>query len=57
MDYLLETKMEAQGKRVTRLFHQALVDELLSDRDITDDEQFIVEVLRGESAGGSWLGA
>jgi WD40 repeat protein len=57
VDYLLETKLEAEGKRVTRLFHQALVDELLFDRNITDDEQFIVEVLRGESAGGSWLGA
>jgi WD40 repeat protein len=57
VDYLLETKMEAEGKRVTRLFHQALVDELLSNRDITEDEQFIVEVLRRESAGGNWLGA
>ena len=48
-DYLLETSPEAGGK-VTRLFHQALIDELLAQRDRPDDEARLVQLLRDEGA-------
>lgn len=44
-DYLLETTVES-GRRITRLFHQALIDELLARRrDRQGDEQSLLEIL------------
>jgi len=57
VDYLLETAVEAEGVEVTRLFHQALVDELLASRNVRRDEHRLLDVLRCESTEGSWLGA
>ena len=57
VDYLLETVVEAEGVEVTRLFHQALVDELLASRKVRRDESLLLDLLRSESAGGHWLGA
>jgi WD40 repeat protein len=49
-DFLLETAMVAGGP-VTRLFHQALVDELLASRDCRHDEARILRcLLPGESS-------
>jgi WD40 repeat protein len=49
-DYLLETAIVAGGP-VTRLFHQALVDELLASRDRRHDEaRILLCLLPGESS-------
>ena len=53
-DYLLETSFEA-GEKVTRLFHQALVDELVARRDRPGDEARLVQLLREEGAERGWL--
>ncbi len=50
-DYLLETSTEPDGL-VTRLFHQALADELVAGRDRRGDEVRLVALLR---AGRGWL--
>nr|WP_165975379.1 trypsin-like peptidase domain-containing protein [Actinomadura rubrisoli] len=57
VDYLLETAVETEGTQVTRLFHQALVDELLAGRNVRRDESRLLELLRSESADGGWLAA
>jgi hypothetical protein len=56
-DYLLETGLDENGEPVTRLFHQALVDELLARRTPANDERRLVGALRHESPTGSWLDA
>jgi WD40 repeat protein len=53
-DYLLETSTEA-GDLVTRLFHQALTDELLRRRERRDDEARLVELLQAEGGDRRWL--
>ena len=57
-DYLLQTQ-PAAGGAVTRLFHQALIDELLTPRpDPRSDEQRLFDVLREQvSAAGGWAQA
>ena len=53
-DYLLETSTEPGGL-VTRLFHQALADELVAGRDRRDDEARLVRLLRAEGGDRGWL--
>ncbi|MEV4388045.1 WD40 repeat domain-containing protein, partial [Micromonospora sp. NPDC049580] len=50
--YLIRN-VSASGIRVTRLFHQALVDELLAGRDRREDERRIIATLR-RSVAGRW---
>ena len=50
-DYLLETSTEPDGL-VTRLFHQALADELVTNRDRRDDEVRLVALLQTDRG---WL--
>jgi WD40 repeat protein len=53
-DYLLQTVAGHTGP-VTRLFHQALVDELLARRDQRSDEHRLLDVLLNAVAGaGGW---
>lgn len=53
-DFLLETRLEPSG-RITRLFHQALVDQLLAGRDrATDDLRIFEAVLTHASTSGGW---
>jgi WD40 repeat protein len=54
-DYLLETNHSETGGRRTRLFHQALSDELLALRNGPSDERRLLAVLRDESTTRSWL--
>jgi len=54
-DYLLETTLDETGDPVTRLFHQALADELLDRRSCPADERRLLTSLRAESRSGSWL--
>ncbi len=53
-DYLLETSTEAGGP-VTRLFHQALADELIARRDRRGDETQILQLLQVEGGDRGWL--
>lgn len=55
-DYLLQNVPESRG-RLTRLFHQALGDELLSDRATTEDEGALLEMLRDGVNGTGWAAA
>jgi WD40 repeat protein len=55
-DYLVETVHE-NGGRVTRLFHQALTDELLVDRPRSSDEHALFEALVPEPISGGWAAA
>jgi hypothetical protein len=53
-DYLLETSIGAGGL-VTRLFHQALADELLRRRDRRGDEAQLLQLLQAEGGERGWL--
>jgi WD40 repeat protein len=53
-DYLLEGSTEA-GEQVTRLFHQALADELIVRRNRHDDEARLVQLLLTEGGDRRWL--
>ena len=54
-DYLLQTTPTELGTRpLTRLFHQALADELLADRHRTGDESSLLDLLLDEAARTSW---
>jgi WD40 repeat protein len=53
-DYLLETSPEPGGL-VTRLFHQALADELVAGRDRRGDESRLVQLLQAEGGRRGWL--
>ena len=55
-DYLLQTTTTERGVRpVTRLFHQALADELLTQRDRRlSDESAIVDMLLGQAEHTGW---
>jgi hypothetical protein len=55
-DYLLETSTDAGGL-VTRLFHQALADELIVRRDRRNDEARLLQLLQAEGAERGWLGS
>ncbi len=55
-DYLLESGTDPGGV-VTRLFHQALADELTAGRDRRSDEIRLVQLLRAENGDGGWLAA
>lgn len=55
-DYLLQTVPDASGP-VTRLFHQALSDELLSGRHCPADERALLASLQDEAQGSGWPGA
>jgi WD40 repeat protein len=54
-DYLVQTITDGE-EPVTRLFHQALVDELLTQRHQPSDERALLAALR-PSPGTSWAGA
>jgi len=54
VDYLLQTARTADRRPVTRLFHQALTDELLYPRDQPDDERLLVDFLLDEAARTGW---
>jgi hypothetical protein len=54
VDYLLQTTRAADRRPVTRLFHQALTDELLYRRDRPGDESLLVNVLLGEATRTGW---
>ena len=55
-DYLLQTTSAERGARpVTRLFHQALTDELLAARDqLLSDESVLLDVLLGQAEDAGW---
>ena len=55
-DYLLQTTSADRGARpVTRLFHQALTDELLAKRDqLLSDESVLVDMLLGQAERDGW---
>ena len=53
-DYLLQTSPEP-GESVSRLFHQALADELMTGRDQHSDEARLVQLLRNEGGDRGWL--
>jgi hypothetical protein len=55
-DYLLESTTGSVG-RVTRLFHQALSDELLASRDTLGDEKLLLRALREEAVITGWAAA
>src|SRR5206468_540771 len=55
-DYLLQTVADGAG-RVTRLFHQALTDELVSRRDQAADERDLLSALRAFAAETRWANA
>ena len=57
VDYLLQTTRTADRRPVTRLFHQALTDELLYRRDRPGDESLLVDVLLGEATRTGWATA
>ena len=49
-DYLLQTTATERGARpVTRLFHQALTDELLAQRHQPSDESALLDMLLGQA--------
>ena len=55
-DYLLQTTPAELGERpVTRLFHQALTDELLAVRDqLLSDESLLLDMLLGLAGQAGW---
>jgi hypothetical protein len=53
-DYLLESPT---GSGVTRLYHQALADELTLARDRRKDEQELVKLLEQEAGATGWAGS
>ena len=54
-DYLLQTTTTDRGHRpVTRLFHQALADELLGERDQPSDEGLLLDMLISEAENTGW---
>ena len=54
-DYLLQTTTTGRGARpVTRLFHQALTDELLAPRHQPSDESALLDVLLGQAEHTGW---
>ena len=55
-DYLLQTTTTERGVRpVTRLFHQALTDELLTQRDqLLSDESVLLDLLLGQAERTGW---
>ena len=55
-DYLLQTARTEHGaRRVTRLFHQALTDELLAERDqLLSDESVLLDMLLGQAERTGW---
>jgi hypothetical protein len=55
-DYLLQPVPDTDGP-VTRLFHQALNDELLSNRHRTSDERAVQGDLRAAAAEDGWAAA
>ena len=54
-DYLLQTTTTERGARpVTRLFHQALTDELLAARHQPSDESALLDMLLGQAEQAGW---
>ena len=54
-DYLLQSTTTERGARpVTRLFHQALADELLAARHKPGDESLLLDVLLGRAGRTGW---
>jgi WD40 repeat protein len=53
-DYLLQTTTERGTRPVTRLFHQALTDELLAGRHQPGDESALLDMLLGQAARTGW---
>jgi WD40 repeat protein/V8-like Glu-specific endopeptidase len=54
-DYLLQTTATERGaRRVTRLFHQALADELLAPRHQPSDESALFEMLLSQAEHTGW---
>ena len=54
-DYLLQTTTTERGSRpVTRLFHQALTDELLAARHQPSDESLLLDILLGQATRTGW---
>ena len=54
-DYLLQTTTAERGARpVTRLFHQALTDELLAPRHQPSDESALLDMLLGQAERTGW---
>ena len=54
-DYLLQTTTTERGARpVTRLFHQALTDELLAARHQPSDESALLDMLLGQAEHAGW---
>ena len=54
-DYLLQTTATDHGARpVTRLFHQALTDELLAARHQPSDENVLLDMLLGQAEQSAW---
>ena len=54
-DYLLQTITAERGARpVTRLFHQALTDELLASRHQPSDENALLDMLLSQAEHGGW---
>jgi len=54
-DYLLQTMTTERGARpVTRLFHQALTDELLAPRHQPSDESALLDMLLGQAEDTGW---
>ena len=54
-DFLLQTTTTERGARpVTRLFHQALTDELLAPRHQPTDESTLLGMLLGQAEHASW---
>jgi WD40 repeat protein len=54
-DYLLQTTTTDRGARpVTRLFHQALTDELLTSRHQPSDENLLIDLLLDQAERAGW---
>ena len=54
-DYLFQSTLTEHGvRRVTRLFHQALTDELLAARDQPTDESALVDMFMGQAEHAGW---
>ena len=54
-DYLLHTaSAERAARPVTRLFHQALTDELLAARDQPSDQSALLDMLLGQDEQAGW---
>ena len=54
-DYLLQTTATDRGARpVTRLFHQALTDELLAARHQPSDESALLDMLLSQAERTGW---